>query len=411
LESEVEHEITWDPEIKFEHEYVHKSGSQWFGRLLKKARARILHQHSRDFDYGIFAKFTNDIPEPCLNFVTDQLIRFGLPMSDALSALPVVASEAAFSHVGTCDPYVLFTRGLSDVDLTDEWQTHAYEVFRHTSMGTTLRYEPKVGDVESYRINVVQSERVYRDFMSAPFLGYAEAIRGKGIGHMESAPDGGHRFHWVQPPHPLHDIAFELQDTVFSTVASDMLASLGRKGYEELRLFCRKGHEAGIPFVDMRLAHFYFELAAWAAFVWLVGPLGRNWRIEFNVLTEAVHDHGEALLVGYTVFARDSYRKTLRPVESCHHCHIQSWCLSDKLEERALVKICEHCVTEGMPILPPANCGKRLCRMPACKHHPMFTFDPNLRLHQTMRTVGALAAQTSKNPALLEGRRPTDLLL
>jgi hypothetical protein len=411
LESEVEHEIAWDPDLKFEHEYVHKSGTQWFGRLLNKAKARILRQHSQDFDYGIFCHFSSDVPDPCYNFVTDQLVRFGFPMSDALSALPIVASLETFMHVGTRDPYVLFTRGLSDVDLTDEWQTHAYEVIRYTSMGTSMRYEPKVGDVESYRLNIVQSEAVYRDFMNSRFLGYADAITGKGVGLRTRGPNGEPVWEWMQPPHPLHDIAFELRDAIHATCTNDMEAVLGKKGYTALREHCRKQPADGLPFVDMRLASFYFEMAAWAAFVWLVGPLGRNWRIHYNLLTQAVHDQGEALLVGYTVFARDSYRKTLRPVESCHHCHIQSWCLSDKLEERALVKICEHCVTEGMPILPPANCGKRLCRMPACKHHPMFTFDPNLRLHQTMRTVGALAAQTSKNPALLEGRRPTDLLL
>lgn len=392
-------DLDWNDEFKFEDQYTYKAGKQWFGRQMKKAEARILHQNIEHMESGFFYNWRYEVPEPCMNFVADQLMRFGFPLSDRLCNVLVVAAECAITYCGGRDPYVMFTRGLSDIDLTDEWQTHAYQVQKEIAGGRIIYREPKPGDAESYRLNIPQGMMVFQNFMKSPFLGYAEAIQGKGIGDWFIDDNGNQNMRWRKDPHPLHDIAWELQDLVLQRT-DDMEPEIGAEAYEELRDVCRRAQPGGIPIVDIRRMEMYFEMAAWASFVWLMSPHSVGWRCYHNRLVSAVHEEGEALLVGYTIFGRGEYKKTQRPVESCFHCHIQSWCLSDKLEAQSLVKICEHCCTDGMPLIPPSNCGTRICRMPQCRHHPMHSFDPNRRLHETMRSSGALMGQIGQNPAL-----------
>lgn len=307
---------------------------------------------------------------------------------------PVVA--AGFSQVWTylnyVDPYVLFTRGLSDVCISPDWAENTYEITKFIHHGArSILYEPDPEEVESYSINLGEGEWAFQEFLKSPTLVYMEALE--------------------QPKHFLHDIAITLQENVQQELDEVGLAELLLPHQEKaLRAACSYRNEKGIKVLDIRRIELYFEFAAWASLVWVLSPLSRDWRCDHNELFDAVLNDGEALLIGHGVYTRGSYRKIPRPPQSCRQCGIQSWCLSNLLHGHSLALLCESCVTEGLPVLPPANCGTRLCRLPQCKHHPFNIFDPNMRLHETMRKTGQLLHTGERNP-LLSGRTSSQNLL
>ncbi len=194
----------------------------------------------------------------------------------------------------------------------------------------------------------------------------------------------------------LNDIAMSIKDIIGDWLIDDWHwqdSAEQRESRLEIRRACTYQATGGHYVVDIEKTEFYLEFAAWAAFVWLVGPLGHEFRIHHSDLTEAVHEEGEAILADFYVVGKQHYRKMERPTEACVRCHIQAWCLEHSVQDNSVVRICESCMSRDMPVLPPANCGSRLCKMPQCRHHPFYAFDPNLRLHQTMRTAGFFSRQ------------------
>jgi hypothetical protein len=381
--------LEWDEDLKFEKQYQHKSNSQWFGRAKDPGRPRILDQNIRDGGFGVFDWY--DVDDACANFVVDQMTRFGLPMNSRLRNIVYSAGVHAFYYASVVDPYCLFTRGLTDVELSDEWMSKTFEIKTETKTGRHLHFNPEPEEVECYKSNTPQGEAFFHHIMQQPFLDYENAMR-------EFSYRRGQR------AHQLHDIAMSITEFLDEELCSMGVEELmgNQETYAELKELCSYDGPEGERIVDYRRMEFYFEFAAWAAFIWILSPLSRNWRCDSSSLFAAVLDDGEALLVGYEVFPRGTYRKTDRPFSSCFVCGIQAWCFSDQAREvevitlsgpvleSHLVKVCEHCVTEGFPILPPDNCGLRICRMAQCKHHPSFNFDPNRRLHETMKSTGQL---------------------
>lgn len=360
---------------------------------------------------GIFS-WDYDIPEGCCEFILSEMERHGLETTPSLYHLAIFGARTALFHFSHFDPYVFFARGLSDVKLTDDWQNYSYQLRKEVARGKIIYYEPHAEEIESYSLALDEGERVFQTFLSRPMLAYDEALDGTGKGHLGKGPDGGPLWITTKEAHPLHDIAVALQDTIQSELSGmEYSTFLTRQGEHDLRSICtRRNTHTGVMIVDLQKLEYYFEFAAWAAMVWFLSPLSRDWRCENNALMRMVHEYGEAILVGYTPFPRDYYVKESRPLRSCHRCHVQSWCLEDVMQGDTLSLICESCLSDGMPILPPANCGSKLCRMPQCRHHPLFAFDPNLRLHQTMRTAGQLVQNQTQNP-LLAGSTPDRRLL
>ena len=340
---------------------------------------------------GLFG-FETDPPDACLDFIAEQMIRFGMPVSSRLATVLTRAAENTFYFCNWSDPYVLFTRGVSDVKLSDDWANYFYEVRRDLPSGRIIFKTNNPQDVEVYELALAEGERAFRIFLAHDFLGYQEAIKGQGAwGHVTDIIEA-----------LIHSVDDEIEMVGFSGL-------LKQEELEELRSFCTRV-KAGIRHVDVMQMEFYFKFAAWAAFVWLVGPPGREFRYKKSDLYHAVYEDGEALLTEHSIFGRGDFRKTARPVNSCHKCHIESWCLENTVVNDRLDFICESCATAGMPVMPPANCGFRLCRLPQCQHHPMFTFDPNRRLHETMKAVGQLTAG-SRSSALLSGSKDPRKLL
>lgn len=315
-----------------------------------------------------------------------------MPVSSNIATVLTRGAEHAFYFCNWSDPYLLFTRGMSDVKLTDDWSEYFYEIRKELPYGRFLYKRSDPQDVEVYQLALAEGEAAWRQVDALEFLGYYEALQAKA------------------PWHELHDVAVTLVDSVDDELGSCGLhMMLDEVEYDELKSFCTY-RQAGITHVDICRMEFYVQFSAWAALIWLLSPLSREYRYKASELYRVVIDCGEALLTEHSIFGRGDYRKTSRPVFSCYRCGIQSWCLEATSNDGLLDHICEACVSAGMPVLPPANCGSRLCRLPQCKHHPMHAFDPNRRLHETMRTVGQLTAQMGA-PSLLSGRKNPQGLL
>lgn len=389
--------------------YVHENDRQWFGKK-KPTTLPGLHMEFL-MEQGLGAwQWDGGVPEECLAFVADQLVRNGLEVTPGIMLVLEASAEEAFNYINFQDPYVLFSRGLSDVTLTDDWAHFTYEVTKYAGDGKSMRFEPSAESVESYELSIPQSEWAFRQFMETPWMAYVEALQGEGVGRGMHGPDGDYHQEWATPPHPLNDIARSLKDMIEERAlnsGSDWASNEEREALLNLRHLCTYRATGGHNVVDIRRVEFYQELAAWAAFVWVIGPLGREFRIHCNQLTEAVHEEGEAILADCWVVGKAHFRKLQRPTEACVRCHIQAWCLEISVQDNCTARICESCMSRDMPILPPANCGTRLCKMPQCKHHPYYAFDPNLRLHQTMRSVGQLSkpAEEAKRLAGQAGGR------
>jgi len=302
---------------------------------------------------GIIGFEHSDFPPECIDFAYSQYERFKVPMPKHLDDVVLTGIRAALWYMDCADPYALFS-GISDVDMTTEWSEHAYEI-----IDDKRTYEVNPENVETFRYAPGQDEAVFNQVMSFPGL--------------EALPN------------------------MLGTCISDVLG--GEYGYHEryevldpgvrssLEILCTR--QDGTLNTEMRDA--YFDLAAWSAAAWFLGPLARDFRYRHHDIYHTVVNYGEAILVDGSVISPKNYRKLTRPPKSCMICGTAAWCVEMTASCGGTRYMCEHCLSEGMPPSTMATCGSKRCLLTACWHHPYHHMGA-AGVHGARRDFGQLGA-------------------
>lgn len=296
-------------------------------------------------------------PDDCVDFCISQYHRFNIPVIPETLEIVAVCASYPIEYFELQDPYGLFS-GVSDVEITDDWSRFAFEILDHGNR----YYEPSPETIETYRFVPGRAEEVFDSILSKPGLLALPSRYGQTI---QASMKGDE---W------LHDVPWHM------TISAD-----ARQALEEL---CRVGDA-----VDWGRMHAYAELAAWAAFAWIIGPPSRTFRMQQHDVIMGAIQWGEAILWDHSVFGPGEYRRLERAPQSCYKCGIASWCVEMTVTASGTKRICEHCLTEGMPPSKIATCGSKRCMLSQCPHHPYHHMG-SAGIHQSYRDKGQLVGMT-----------------
>jgi hypothetical protein len=176
---------------------------------------------------------------------------------------------------------------------------------------------------------------------------------------------------------------------------SDCCYSLNPDSHEALRRMCT---DAAGNF-NAQMFGAYFELAAWSATLWLIGPPGREFRMANHDIFSAALTFGEAVMVEGSVIDPGYYRKLSRAPMSCVVCGLAAWCVEMVSSAHTARYMCEHCLSQGMPPSAMATCGGKRCLLAACAHHPYHSLG-TVGIHQARKEYGQLKAVAGSRSAL-----------
>jgi hypothetical protein len=280
------------------------------------------------------------LPDDGMDFVQSQFTRFRLPFDGNIEELVERAAYHVFWYTDWADPYCLLLQ-YSDIAFTDQWERNGYEIQLQNGV---LLAEPE--KLETYAFVPGQAEHWFNYFYVRP--GLRELPRGIG-----------------------ETLEGELKDSLenheyWSDNWRDIIKSCGEN-------------------VDQ-----YMCLAAWATFIWLAGPLGRDFRMETNLLHDVVNTHKEGIIYDGEIISPKMYKRYDVPRNACRQCGLDSYC--NELVEMGGVPqyLCEHCLNGGLILFPGANCGSRVCKYVECPHHLYHSEDRLTGLYQTLRGTGLL---------------------
>lgn len=308
-----------------------------------------------------------DSPIECIEFCTEQYKRFNISLPTILSEIVEAGAALSLYYLDCIDPYTMF-QGLTDVDITTDWSEFAYEVIE----GAGRVWEPDPSSVETFKFVPGQDEETFIQIMGQPGL---EALP-LGIGHqLKEYMSEGEEYGIFSPS---------------DTVSVDALRALDE-----------------VCGGNKNIKNAYYELAAWAAVAWLLGPPSRSFRMNYHDIYHTVLNHGEAIMVDGCVIPPHRYRKLQRPPRSCMKCGLASWCVEMTASISGTRYICESCLSEGMPPSPMATCGSKRCLLAECPHHPFHNMG-TAGLGQAYRNYGQLGAAARGTSAIhiKGGRQP-----
>lgn len=301
---------------------------------------------------GLMGLAGGDLPPDCYQFCLDQYKRFNIKTIDDMEEIINTGGGAAMYFVDIYNPYVLL-HGISDVDASDEWSRVTYQIFDVTSPGKKS-YEPSPEHVESFVFMPGQAEEFFNHAYAHPGL--------SGV------------------PHGLgEDIRMFLDGSYYGESALQMLSHVGYNRLCELA----GGSESTM--------YAYLELAAWATFIWIAGPLSRPLRMHcHDIMSEAIA-YGECIMVDGSVISPKFYNKLDRPPMSCNKCGVQVWCVEPTLVLSHSSYICEKCLNFDMPPSRFSNCGSKFCSFSSCPNHPYHHLGKG-GMMRSYREKGQLAA-------------------
>jgi len=290
-----------------------------------------------------------DFPPEAYDFIRMQFDRFGVPLPDIIADVVLnIAIHIVAYVVDVFDPYALLIE-VSDLEMTEDWRKFTYDIKPFGGKGVPRRAKPE--QIETFRYNPKQCEEWYTKLMSHPGL---ENLPGS-VGEIL-----------------MDEIDRRMNDGEYPM---DMIDE--KKVGRQISEICGE-HEKN-----------YYQLAAWAAFVWLASPFGRKYRYTTNLLFESAIDTGEVLIhedIG--IVSADFLIKTARAPYSCVECGLDSYCVEMVFTGDGSHNMCEHCTHDGKTIFEGANCGTRWCKYISCQYHPDRL--KGNALYETMRGRGLL---------------------
>lgn len=336
-----------------------------------------LHDWAMNCGYGMMGITMDAIPADCVDFCLSQYERYNVPIPRCIYSIIEQGAWVSLFHADVGDPYCLF-HGVSDVNYTYDWVNHAFEVLEE---GNKI-WEPEPNSIETFTYIPGQAEETFNYITSHPGLDALPNMIGD---YLSGAIRGISDFCWYNQEEPVW-------------------TQLHGEEILELRSMCI-GSDGNF---DERRFLAYFDLAAWAAFAWIAGPLSSAFRMRHHEIMSVAMSYGECLFADGVVIAPSNYQKLSRPPQSCYKCGIAGWCVEIVLAEDYEGYICEHCSSIGMPRPPSslANCGSKMCMYSECPHNPYHGFGA-AGIHRAHAQYGQLGAMVRENvhPEQPERRR------
>lgn len=276
-----------------------------------------------------------DLPEEMFDFIDSQFKRFGIPVipdGKLFRDITGWGAFAAYYYVDSINPYALLTSGISDVDWSDLGHTHAIDVI-NTWKNTRKEADPDL--LEIFTPVEGQSENFFNHAMAHPGL--------------DALPyNMGEEIKWI-----LFDYYGGPEDCCDSTALAALQELCVIDG-----VFERKRY------------HAYFELAAWAAMLFMAGPPGRDWRVANHDVFWLCHTEGMAILYDLSFIPREYYEIYEREPQSCCVCGLNSYCVELVFIEGVNRFMCEKHLNGDLPLYNGATCGTKVCKFVNCHHHP-----------------------------------------
>lgn len=328
---------------------------------------------------GIMHQCGDPAPQQCLDFCLTQYHRFNVPLPECIHEIIGASAATSLHYIDVVDPYVMF-RGLSDVDIVDDSYLYAFTIHEN---GDKV-YEPSPEVMETFQVIHGQSEEVFNSIMSHPGLdalpiGIGRELRGLLNG--------------------THDYAYYMEVPAWDQISTGASMELGRLCTDADNILSHTKFEA------------YFELGAWAAFAWFIGPPSREFRANHHDIMATALVYGECILVDGCVISPNRYRKHVRPPVSCYQCGVAAWCVEVTMTMGSTNYMCEACLTDGMPKTGAlATCGSKYCLLAECPHNPYHNLGA-AGINRSRAASGQLAAMARgesiirviENPLQLKG--------
>jgi len=308
---------------------------------------------------GLMGLHLTSVPDAAIDFAVSQYARFNVPVNGELIEVISSSISKAFFLVDYWNPYTLL-HGISDVNCTNDWADHTYEVYNGNEFnGHSSEADPEV--LETFTYVPGQAEEFFNYCLSHP------GIDGMpyGVGH------------------DLRGVLFEHDQEIWE--------DLSPEAEKELYRVCSVENAEGKIVVDRNRLDAYIELAAWAGFLWIAGPLGRAFRMSHHEIMDCAATYGECILSSGCIIPPTHYRRIPRPPRSCYRCGVQTWCVEPTQVDESSCFICEHCLYGTLPNFGGANCGTKFCKFSVCPNHPLHHMG-QAGVTESLRTSGQLMA-------------------
>ena len=285
---------------------------------------------------GIIGYYHPDqLPKEVIEFVYTQYERFNIPILKNRQHMDEVVRAAAwaiYNHVDVVDPYTLLTYGLCNVTWSNITHSHAIEIFDEHSK-TKITADPE--KLEVFQIVPGQDTAFFNEYMGKPGL--------------DSLPrELGDALRWT-----LFDY-MDVRDHLDTPVLAD------------LETLCMNGDT-----LDHKIFKAYFELAGWASFMWMLGPLAAQWRVDNHDVFWLCETEGMCILYETTFIPKQYYTIHDRDPKACAVCGLDSYCVELIQDSDTVQYVCEKHLN-GQPLFRGATCGSKVCKYVECHHHSHF---------------------------------------
>lgn len=312
---------------------------------------------------GVMGFYPGMVPPECLDFCASQYKRFSVPMPS--EEVIQAGASAGFWYVDGYDPYLILS-GICDVVYTSDWNEYAFELV--DSKGNA--WEVSMNGIETFAHQPGVDEDTFNEMLAKPGLDAIEFLHGE-----------------------------DLREMLFDNAGYYPSLDLSEESERHLNGLCQNPDGS----ISAKKYQAYFELAAWAALAWIVGPPGRDYRYSHHEIFGAAISYGECILVEGEVITPERYRRLSRPPKSCFRCGISAWCVDLVVRDGISSSyLCEHCLNAGMPPSQLATCGTKMCHLTKCPYHPYHHLG-TAGMHASRRNFGQLGAKRPVNQELNGG--------
>ena len=316
-----------------------------------------------------------DLPHECVSYVMSSWPYWGLHLDDKLETVARTCAWYVYMFLDMWQPYTWFS-GISDVDVTHEWANHTYETANiDGSMEAIIDNE----NIESFRLIPGQADTFYQDQLRAGGEFLSELRRGDEISLSRVLE------------RLLGHTGCDLEMFLNGEMGSDPVAlAVGEHCLETDRYF------KSLCGCNTDKMYEYLYTGAWAAFLWFVGPEGREWRNTNHDIFEQCSQYGFSIIYNGSLLDSSKVRMTSAAPLSCASCQIDSWCTSLVSSGEGVISLCEHCLSGGIISIPGGSCGTKICRYLECHHNLYHNNLGGLGAH--MNKFGFLAHKDQNEP-------------
>jgi len=308
------------------------------GEKVKYEQRSSLHDYSASTGYGIMGIDGEEyLPRELLDFCRTQYERYNIPVPP--ESVIRAGAWATYYTVDYVDPYSLLF-GVSDVNVNGDWEKYTFELLDpDIRTGGSPFADPEWLETFSYVPG--QSEASFNHYMSHPGIQNLPAFV---TDYIELGLDG----EWN---------------------GMDYLAQIGNEDELILREMC-KGPDGTVNGEEVKR---YFHWSAWAAWCWLIGPPGREFRYNHNDIFWSCFNGGECVIYDGFIIGPEQYRKIQRSPSSCdvEGCGLDSWCVELSQVGGKAIRVCEFHLNGNLPLYEGATCGTKACRHVECPYNSL----------------------------------------